>query len=437
MGPAAEFSPIALNLIGMLAIGLGSAFYWLDRDERTSQMLGLFLGSIGLSVIAGVNFLRDAEENIRFYTALMSAPTAASIVFGPEWIRAVRARIPSGEYNTRFGDRLLRFAQLCGLFYLVASLVIPEKHYAMFITGIGGNIANTEIATLMLIGLPILLSLLSAGLALAITFRRQIPLGEKRRLAAFGISVPFLGMGLVIGADKAAYVMLVGQLFLIVGAIQYHILQAQRGDFMQRFLPSQVVQALDHNRNKLNLETGKQVITVVACDLRKFTPYAETHESEHVIGLLRAYYKMVGDAAAEFGATIKDYAGDGVLMLVGAPLAYQDHADRGVLLAQAIAERSQSFLADWNDERATMGLGVGVSTGEASVGVVGEERLEYAAVGPAINRASRLCDKAQDGEVLVDDITAQQCKTSHPLQKGSGYILKGMTETVQTWVFES
>lgn len=434
MGQAAELSPIALNLIGMLAIGLGSAFYLLDKDERTSQMLGLFLCSIGFSVIAGVNFLRDANDNLRFYTALMAVPTAASFIFGPEWIRAVRARVPAGHYNTRFGDRLLRFSQLCGLSYLATSIAVPAKHYELFISGISGHITQGENQHLLYIGLPMLLAIVTAGFALAITFRREVPLGEKRRLASFGLAVPFLGAGLIVGPEQAAYVMLIGLLLVIVGAIQYHILQSQRSDFIQRFLPSQIIQAMDKNSNQLNLETCREKITVVACDLRKFTPYAERHDSEHIIGLLRAYYKMVGDAAAEHGATIKDYAGDGVLMLVGAPLAYLDHADRGIRLAEAIHKQSHAFLKAWNDKEGQMGLGIGVSTGEASVGVVGDERLEYAAVGPAINRASRLCDKAKDGEVLIDEATIHAVKDRHAVEKGNGYILKGMSDTVQTWV---
>lgn len=435
MGPAATFSPIALNLIGLLAIGLGSAFYLLDRRARTSRMLGLFLCSIGFSVMAGVNFLRDAEQNLLFHTALMSLPTAASFIFGPEWIRSVRGSIPAGEYNTNFGDNLLRLSQTMGLLYLAASLLFPAKHHELFISGVSGNINAAEHGLLLLIGGPMVLAVLLAGLALAITFRRQVPRAEKRRLISFGVAVPFLSAGLLVGPQYAAYVMLLGQLVLIVGAIQYHILQAQRGDFMERFLPSQVVKALDDDTSRLNLETGRQVITVVACDLRKFTPYAESHDSAHVIGLLRAYYKMVGKAAAQYGATIKDYAGDGVLMLVGAPLAYQDHADRGVRLAEAIQKQTAELLAVWNDDKARMGIGVGVATGEASVGVVGDERLEYAAVGPAINRAARLCDKAKDGQVLIDDSSVTALQQSHSLKKGSRYALKGMADKAQTWVF--
>lgn len=435
MGSAAEFSPIALNIIGLLAIGLGMAFYALDRQARTSRMLGLFLGSIGCSVLAGVNFLRDAEDHLLLHTLMMSVPTASSFIFGPEWIRAVRAGIPAGVYNTRFGDRLTRVAQLLGVCYLVVSALYPEKHYALFVSGMSGDIFNADRSLLLIAG-PMLFAILLSGFALLITFRRKVNVAERRRMLGFGLAVPFLGLGLVIGAEYAAYVMLVGELFLIVGAIQYHVLQAQRGDFMERFLPSQVVEALADKDSQLNLETGRQDITVVCCDLRKFTPYAEAHDSEHIIGLLRAYYQMVGEAAASSGATIKDYAGDGVLMLVGAPIAFDDHADRGIRLAAQILAQSKEFLALWSDRKAPLGIGIGVSTGSASVGVVGAERLEYAAVGPPINRASRLCDKAKDGQVLVDEATVAMAIEPHSLKKGSGYSLKGINDKVRTWVFE-
>jgi len=434
-----EFNPIAFNLIGMLSVGLGLAFYVLDRQVRASCIFGLFLCSIGFSVLAGANFLRDAESNLRFFTLLMSLPTALSFVLGPEWIREVRSGIPAGDYDTRFGDRLTRLAQLGGVLYFIASLVYPEWHYQVFIGGISGSITVIDKIKILVIGGPLIVSIPFAGLALIITFRRKVNLAERRRLASFGLAVPFLGLGLIAGPEHATYVMLIGELILIVGAIQYHMLKAQRGDFMERFLPSQVVNALDDNGNQLNLETGRQVITVVACDLRKFTPYAEAHDSAHVIQLLRDYYKMVGEAAASCGATIKDYAGDGVLMLVGAPIEFPDHADRGLRLAKEILDRSKELLATWNSTQSSkhqLGIGVGVATGEASVGVVGAERLEYAAVGPAINRASRLCDKAKDGLALIGpDTYAANTEFGGLLKKGPRERLKGMSEPVQTWIF--
>ena len=61
-------------------------------------------------------------------------------------------------------------------------------------------------------------------------------------------------------------------------------------------------------------------ITVVCSDLRGFTAFAQAHPSSSVIKTLREYYDEVGKVVAEFGGTVKDYAGDGVLILVGAPL---------------------------------------------------------------------------------------------------------------------
>lgn len=436
-----EFNPVAFNLVGMLAVGLGVAFYVLDRQARSSRIFGLFLCSIGFSVLAGANFLRDAETNLRFYTLLMSLPTGLSFIFGPEWIREVRSGIPAGNYDTSFGDNLTRVAQFGGVLYFIASLAFPDWHYQVFISGISGSMQNLDIIKVLVIAGPMSISIPISGLALAITFRRKVNVAERRRLAGFGLAVPFLGLGLVAGPERATYVMLIGELILIVGAIQYHMLKAQRGDFIERFLPSQVLNALDDSGTQLNLETGRQVITVVACDLRKFTPYAEAHDSAHVIKLLRDYYQMVGEVAASCGATIKDYAGDGVLMLVGAPIEYPDHADRGLRLAQEILARSKPFLEQWNADnsgKTQLGIGVGVATGEASVGVVGAERLEYAAVGPAINRASRLCGKAKDGVALIGpDAQAASAEFEGQLKKGPRERLKGMADPVQTWIFSS
>jgi len=94
---------------------------------------------------------------------------------------------------------------------------------------------------------------------------------------------------------------------------------------------------------------------------------------------------------------VKDYAEDGVLVLVGGPLRFDDHAQRAVALAESIVRR-------WQDGSQPLDVGVGVAAGRVTVGIMGGAgRLEYAAVGSAANLASRLCEEAAPGEVLVAD----------------------------------
>jgi class 3 adenylate cyclase len=111
----------------------------------------------------------------------------------------------------------------------------------------------------------------------------------------------------------------------------------------------------------------------------------------------------VGAAAGAFGGTIKDQAGDGVLMLVGAPVSFEDHARRALEMAKRIRDLGVTITARWSDADLRLGVGVGVASGYVTVGVIGAaSRLEYTAVGPAVNLAARLCSEAAHGQVLVD-----------------------------------
>src|SRR6185369_12580505 len=163
--------------------------------------------------------------------------------------------------------------------------------------------------------------------------------------------------------------------------------------------------------------------SVVCCDLRGFTAFTAATESKKVIAILREYYDAVGAAATECGGTIKDQAGDGVLILVGAPIRYEDHALRALALARKIRERGMEITARWSDQNLTLGVGVGVASGFVTVGVIGgASRLEYTAVGPAVNLASRLCSEAAHGEILIDgrtlDLLDEEGKRRYPLSPG-------------------
>jgi class 3 adenylate cyclase len=109
----------------------------------------------------------------------------------------------------------------------------------------------------------------------------------------------------------------------------------------------------------------------------------------------------------EGGGTIKDFAGDGILTLVGAPIPYADHAQRAVAMALEMRARGRQVLSHWQKLGLDLGLGIGIASGYVTVGAIGgERRLEYAAVGPAVNLAARLCALAESGQILADQRTA-------------------------------
>jgi class 3 adenylate cyclase len=258
------------------------------------------------------------------------------------------------------------------------------------------------------------------------------------RLLAFALAAPFMASGVVLPNNIAPVSTAIGLLIFLVGSVQYHVIQGRRAQFMSRFLSPAVAQMVA--RRGLKSATDEQTVelSVVCCDLRGFTAFTAATESKKVIAILREYYDAVGAAAAECGGTIKDQAGDGVLILVGAPIAYPDHALRALALAQQIRERGRAVTARWSDEDLRLGLGVGVASGFVTVGVIGgASRLEYTAVGPAVNLASRLCAEAAAGEILVDgrtlEMLSEEARRRHALQPGETLRLKGFQQPVQSY----
>jgi adenylate cyclase len=242
---------------------------------------------------------------------------------------------------------------------------------------------------------------------------------------------------MVLPVDLAPVLSSIGLLVLLVGAVQYHVIQGQRAQFLSRFLAPQVAELV--REQGLERATREQTLelSVVSCDLRGFTAFSAATESTRVIEILREYYDAVGAAAARMGGTIKDQAGDGVLILIGAPIRIEDHAGRALELAGLIRERGMTLTSRWSNRDLQLGMGVGVASGFVTVGVIGGgSRLEYTAVGPAVNLASRLCAEAAHGEVLVDERASE-------LAKGEGSIrlvpvpplkLKGYREPVPAYM---
>ncbi|MEA2626764.1 MAG: adenylate cyclase [Candidatus Binatota bacterium] len=149
-------------------------------------------------------------------------------------------------------------------------------------------------------------------------------------------------------------------------------------------------------------------LSVVACDLRGFTAFLEAVVPERVIDLLRDYYAAVAVEVARFDAIIKDRAGDGVLVLVGAGRPEPGHARQAVEMALAILDRTSVALERRKSMAGGVGLGIGVASGAVTIGVIeAGARLEPVAVGSAVNLAARLCAQAKAGQVLVGERTAE------------------------------
>jgi adenylate cyclase len=119
------------------------------------------------------------------------------------------------------------------------------------------------------------------------------------------------------------------------------------------------------------------------------------------------------------------------MVLLNAPVPVADPAVRAVAMARDMQKGVQELLAGWRALESRLGFGVGIAMGPATVGRIGSEgRLDYTAVGNVVNLASRLCDSAQDNQILVDRVAAQAIGSTVPLVELDALVLKGLDEPV-------
>jgi class 3 adenylate cyclase len=183
--------------------------------------------------------------------------------------------------------------------------------------------------------------------------------------------------------------------------------RSERIGRLERFLSPEVAKLLDDKEHEGLLDSHRGEVAVVFCDLRGFTAFAGRAGPDEVMGVLAEYHRALGKIIVAHEATLTCYMGDGLMLLLNAPLPRRDPAKLAVRMAIEMQRSVQELIVGWRARGQTIGFGVGVAFGEATVGRIGYEgRIDYTAIGSVVNLASRLCDIATDGQVILDSAAA-------------------------------
>ncbi len=386
--------------VGLMTAGCGLIFLRLDRANATSRPLAYSLLALGVRLL-----LTGYDGNFRTQSGIavgMAAQflEAVGIFFGIEWGKRVSCSGTGAHWSIRtlfIASQVLVLVFMglqMGYLLVAPELAMSDREGTIQVSGLEWAIFAPVLGT----------ALLLAGIAIVVALVTRVDRAERIRLRALLIAAPFLLIALIMEDRYVPVLMTIGLLIYLAGSIRFLVVQSQRGEFMSRFLSPEVAELVRVQGIQTTLSRERRVLSVVFCDLRGFTRFARTQNSDLVMNVLEKYYRVVGDIAAQYGGTIKDHAGDGVLILVGAPIPQPDHASRAARLALDLAEQGSALL---QEEAPELGIGVGIATGNTTVGTLkGAGRLEYVAVGNPVNLAARLSDRAAAGEVLADIRTA-------------------------------
>ena len=174
-----------------------------------------------------------------------------------------------------------------------------------------------------------------------------------------------------------------------------------RAEGLKRFFSPQLAEILSAGDESV-LASHRREITVLFCDLRGFTAFADTADPEEVMRLLRDYHETVGALISRYEGTLERFTGDGLMVFFNDPVPCPDPAARAVRMAIEMRDAVQRLLEEWRRRGHVLGFGTGIDMGYATVGRIGfEGRFDYAAIGTVTNLSARLCQEAGDGQILV------------------------------------
>jgi class 3 adenylate cyclase/CheY-like chemotaxis protein len=203
---------------------------------------------------------------------------------------------------------------------------------------------------------------------------------------------------------------------------------------LRRFLAPQLAEVIVSGQQEHLLESHRREITVVFCDLRGFTAFTETAEPEEVMGVLREFHSAMGELIFRYEGTVEHFAGDGIMIFFNDPLPCPNPAERAVGMAVDMRARVGELQARWLKRSHQLGFGVGISMGYATLGKIGfEGRFDYAAIGTVTNLASRLCDEAKGGQILISQRVYSDVEELVETEAIGQQTLKGFSRPVATY----
>jgi class 3 adenylate cyclase len=213
--------------------------------------------------------------------------------------------------------------------------------------------------------------------------------------------------------------------------VQEQLGELERVGRLKRFFSPQLAELVVSAGGEKLLQSHRREISVVFCDLRGYSAFTETAEPEEVTEVLREYHTTLGRVIFRFQGTLERFAGDGLMVFFNDPLPCPDHALQAVHMAVAMRQEMAALTEGWRKRGHHLAFGIGIAQGYATLGMIGfEGRVDYAAVGPTTNLASRLCDAAQSGQILISQRVRTAVEALVEIEPVGELTLKGLRHPV-------
>lgn len=346
--------------------------------------------------------------------------------------------------NARLFDRVQRnLAEMTEMKNLMNN-VFDSMDDGVITTDIGGNITfhNKAASTILMtplercLGTPYIQALPSLARTIFPNLVRNVTTRESH-YPDYEIISEFPGRGRVnlnvsLAPLKDAHNRTQGVTIVMDDLTETKRLQAV-GDMFRRYVSPAVVDRLPSDPGDLQLGGQRQEVTILFADIRGFTTFSEKLAPEELVDTLNQYLSMAARSILAYEGTLDKFMGDAVMGIFNAPLEQEDHVLRAVRAAAAMQQAIEDYHKKIREER-HLSFGVGLHVGEVVVGNVGmSDRMDYTAIGDAVNVAKRIQENCPGGKILLSKSVYEVVKDSVDALFYKELQLKGREEPMEAF----
>jgi adenylate cyclase len=228
--------------------------------------------------------------------------------------------------------------------------------------------------------------------------------------------------------------------FFVTAAVSYAVEGRKRRELrglFQRYVSPQVVDEVVENPEAMELGGEEVQGTVFFSDIEGFTSVAEQLSPREVVQELNEYFGIATDVVLDHRAMVDKFIGDAIMAVFGAPVRHEDHAAQACLAALEMNRvLSEHYSNSEDSERPPFRSRIGIHTGRIVVGNIGtERRVDYTAIGDAVNVAARLeaANKQYGTRVLVSDSTYKLAKEAIEVRELDLLRVTGKDEPIRIY----
>jgi adenylate cyclase len=202
---------------------------------------------------------------------------------------------------------------------------------------------------------------------------------------------------------------------------------------LRRFLSPTLAEVV-MERGESVLESHRRELAVLFADLRGWTDFSSGTEPEEVMSVVGSYHAAMGELILRYEATVGWFAGDGLMVWFNDPIPCDDPAARAVRMAVEMRNAMSELTAAWRKRGHELDFSLGVALGYATIGRIGfDGRYDYGAVGSVLNLASRLCDAAEPGQIVVSQRVLAEVEEIVEVEPLGALTLKGFGKPLEAF----